>query len=46
VCVGDQQVELGGPEGLDLALEAAYAVVLDPVEPLPAVLLGTDQSGV
>ena len=44
--VGHEQVELGGPEGLDLALEAADAVVLDPVQALTAELLGADQAGV
>lgn len=44
--VGDEQVEFGRPELVDLGLQCAQTVGPDPVDPLTPDFLGVDKSGV
>lgn len=44
--VGDEQVEFGCPELVDLGLQGAKAVGTNPIDPLTSDFFGIDESGV
>ena len=46
MCVGDEKVELAGPEAVDLLLQLPEPGGNDSVDTLPADLLGFHQSNV